>query len=61
MNATRKTTPSSEGQVVLETLQKAVKQTLEKKRRLGQYAVIWENGKPVAVGEDAPKEFKRPV
>jgi hypothetical protein len=55
MNATRKTTPSKEGQVALETLQKAVRQTLEKKKRLGQYAVIWQDGKPVITGEDAPR------
>ena len=54
MNATRKTTPSKEGQVALETLQKAVRQTLEMKKRLGQYAVIWRDGKPVITGEDAP-------
>ncbi len=55
MNATLKKTPSKEGQVLLETLQKAVTQTLEKKRRLGQYAVVWQDGKPVVTGEDAPK------
>jgi len=26
----------------------------EKKRRLGQYAVTWQDGKPVVKGEDAP-------
>ena len=56
MNATGKTTPSSEGQRVLATLQKAVKQTLEKKKRLGQYAVTWRDGKPVVTGDDAPDE-----
>jgi hypothetical protein len=56
MNATRKAAATEEGQVVLETLQKAVKQTLEKKKRLGQYAVTWHDGKPVVSGEDAPKE-----
>ncbi|MGL6159972.1 hypothetical protein [Microbulbifer sp.] len=45
---------SKEGQLMLESLQRAVSQALEKKRRLGQYAVIWQNGKPVAVGDDAP-------
>jgi len=54
MNATRKTTPSNEGQVALEALQKAVKQALDKKKRLGQYAVIWQDGKPVLIGDDAP-------
>jgi hypothetical protein len=32
-----------------------VGKNLEKKRRLGQYAVTWKNGRPVQVGEDAPK------
>lgn len=54
MHATLKKSPSKEGQVLLETLRKAVNQTLEKKRRLGQYAVTWEDGKPVVKGEDAP-------
>jgi len=55
MNATRKTTASREGRLVLETLQKVVTQTLEKKKRLGQYAVIWHDGKPLLTGEDAPE------
>jgi hypothetical protein len=38
----------------LEALRKAVTNALEHKRRLGQYAVIWRDGKPVCVGEDAP-------
>jgi hypothetical protein len=46
--------PSKEALVVLDSLQRAVTQALEKKRRLGQYAVIWQNGKPVTVGDDAP-------
>ena len=41
MKITLKTTPSEEGQVILDSLQKAVTQALEKKRRLGQYAVVW--------------------
>jgi hypothetical protein len=55
MNATRKTTPSKEGQVALDTLQEAVRKTLEKKKRLGQYSVSWQDGKPVITGEDAPR------
>jgi hypothetical protein len=54
MNATLKKTPSKEGQILLDTLQKAVSETLEKKKRLGQYAVVWRDGKPVVTGEDAP-------
>lgn len=39
---------------VLESLQKAVSEALERKRRLGQYAVLWRNGKPTCIGPDAP-------
>ena len=54
MNAIRKNTPSDEGQRLLDTLRQAVSKTLERKRRLGQYVVTWQNGKPVIAGEDAP-------
>lgn len=56
MNTKRKNTPSAEGQRQLETLRHAVGKTLEKKRRLGQYAVTWKDGKPVVAGEDAPSD-----
>lgn len=56
MNTHRKTMPSADGQRLLEKLQQAVDKTLEKKRRLGQYAVTWKNGKPVMTGEDAPHQ-----
>ncbi len=46
MTEKQKKTPSQESQILLETLQKAVTNTLEKKRRLGQYAVVWKDGKP---------------
>jgi len=55
MSATSKKTLSKEGQILLGSLQKAVAQTLEKKKRLGQYAVIWQEGKPIVTGEDAPQ------
>ena len=55
MNIKRKKAPSSEGQRQLETLRQAVSKTLEKKRRLGLYAVIWRDGKPIIAGEDAPE------
>jgi len=60
MNTKRKTTPSPEGQRQLETLRQAVGKTLEKKRRLGQYAVTWKNGQPVVQGEDAPETTGNP-
>lgn len=54
MNIRRKNIPFPEGQRQLETLRQAVGKTLDKKRRLGQYAVTWRDGKPVLSGEDAP-------
>lgn len=41
-------------QEMLNSLRTAVAETLERKRRLGQYAVFWQDGKPVLIGEDAP-------
>lgn len=49
---------SPEAQKTLEALRKAVADTLERKRRLGHYAVVWRDGKPVAIGEDAPDDLK---
>ncbi len=54
MNVTHKATPSEEGERLLETLRQAVSNALERKRRLGQYAVIWKDGRPLVTGEDAP-------
>ncbi|MDO9105783.1 MAG: hypothetical protein Q7U57_12590 [Methylovulum sp.] len=45
-------------QAMLDCLQQAVADTLERKRRLGHYAVLWDGNKPVLVGEDAPAECK---
>jgi len=49
------TPPSAQAQTMLHTLQNAVTKNLEKKQKLGQYAVVWENGRPVQTGADAPK------
>jgi len=54
MISTHKTTPSEKSQEILETLKKTVAETLEKKRKLGQYSVIWDGKKPVQKGADAP-------
>lgn len=35
-------------------LKRAVAKALERKRRLGQYAVVWRNGHAVCIGPDAP-------
>ncbi|MGM1052514.1 MAG: hypothetical protein ACQEXO_08990 [Pseudomonadota bacterium] len=47
---------SPDTQTMLDSLRAAVAETLERKRRLGHYAVIWQDGKPVLVGEDAPEQ-----
>jgi len=60
MNTTKISTPSTEGQRQLEILRQAVSKTLEKKRRLGQYAVVWRDGKPVRIGGDAPNHAVTP-
>lgn len=43
---------SQSAQLMLESLRKSVAEALEKKRRLGQYAVVWEDGKPVMIRGD---------
>lgn len=54
MSTKATTTISPNGQKQLESLRQAVKKTLDMKRRLGQYAVTWKDGKPDISGEDAP-------
>lgn len=49
--------PSPETQAMLDCLRQAVTKTLERKRRLGQYAVLWSESAPIAVGEDAPEQL----
>jgi len=50
--------PDADTQAMLDCLRLAVAKTLERKRRLGHYAVLWDGNKPVLDGEDAPAEFK---
>lgn len=45
-------------QAMLDCLRQTAAQTLERKRRLGHYAVIWQDNAPVAIGDDAPAELK---
>ena len=47
--------PSQDSLMALESLSKAVSKALERKRMLNQYAVIWQDGKPVIIGE-LPKQ-----
>ena len=48
-------------QEALDALQRAVTRALERKRRLGQYAVFWENGRVIFDGPDAPAEQETPA
>jgi len=38
----------------LDALRRAVAEALDRKRRLGQYAVVWREGRAVCIGPDAP-------
>ena len=44
---------SVQSQETLQILRQAVAQELDKKRRLGHYAVVWQDGAPVLTGGDA--------
>ena len=41
--------------IILDSLKKAVAETLDRKQRLGQYAVVWRDGKPAFIGDELPK------
>ena len=45
----------------LAALQRAVTRALDRKRRLGQYAVFWEGGRVIFDGPDAPAEHEGPA
>lgn len=47
--------PTVSTQSTQEALRHAVKATLERKKKLGQYSVIWRENKIITQGEDAPK------
>lgn len=55
------TNPSPQTQVMLRALQDAVTKSLDKKRRLGQYAVTWQAGQPVLSGTDEPEIVQQPA
>ncbi len=44
--------PSPESLKILEALRLAVNKALDRKKRLGQYAVVWKDGKPVMLGKE---------
>ena len=53
---TDKKQPSEKSLIILSALKEAVAHAMEEKRRLGQYAVVWENNALIYKGEDAPRE-----
>lgn len=42
--------PSPQALDMLKALQEAVSNSLERKQKLGQYAVVWQDGRPVQIG-----------
>lgn len=54
-------TPVLDAQTLLAALQATATSTLERKRRLGHYAVVWQDGRPVAIGEDRPDTDADPL
>jgi hypothetical protein len=44
---------SAKSQEMLQVMQQAVAEALDKKQRLGQYAVVWKDGAPVKVGGES--------
>lgn len=55
MNTTEEVQPSNTAKKALASLQKAVTQALDVKRKMGHYSVTWDDGNIVLVGDDAPK------
>ncbi|MCC7166705.1 MAG: hypothetical protein IT565_03965 [Rhodospirillales bacterium] len=45
----------AQAEMAVQSLKKSVKEALERKRRLGQYVVVWRNGKPERL-IDAPPD-----
>lgn len=48
------TQPDTFEALALDALNRAVADALERKRRLGQYYVVWQDGRAVCIGPDAP-------
>jgi len=48
--------PSEQASLMLESLRQAVHEALERKQRLGQYAIVWESGelRRIGIGPDRP-------
>ncbi len=47
MNTSKQVIPSEHSQEVLKALTEAVTKALGKKRKLGEYAIVWDGEKPV--------------
>ena len=54
-------TLSADDQRALDALRSAVAEALERKRRLGQYAVIWRNGQVVRIEPDGDASAEHPA
>ncbi|MES2889400.1 MAG: hypothetical protein V4739_15505 [Pseudomonadota bacterium] len=52
---TTSSTPSPKAQAMLQSLRASVAKCLDRKQKLGHYAVVWRNGRPLLTGADAPK------
>jgi len=52
MKITVENKPTEESRILLDTLKEAVSHALERKRKLGQYAVIWKDGQPTQINLD---------
>ncbi len=55
-------TINPETQKIWDALTSVAAKTLERKRRLGEYAVVWQDNKPVIIGvmlEDSDDDFRR--
>ncbi|MEQ1529583.1 MAG: hypothetical protein ABL925_09715 [Methylococcales bacterium] len=50
--------PDQDTQNMLDCLRQTVTNTLERKRRLGHYAVLWQDNAPIAIGDDAPADLQ---
>lgn len=44
--------PSTEAKITLAALKKTVANELDRKKRLGHYAVVWRDGKPALLDEE---------
>jgi len=54
------TDQSPDTQAMLDALHRAVNEALEKKRKLGHYVVLWEQGEIRVQGEDSPVKCGNP-